>query len=271
MLNVECRWKYREERNEYIFQLGGRRPNEHGDGYRVRVPRPDLNDCLPPPPLQLSYDIYFIGVSLPSSMMIYNCWSLGCNYYNYRFFVGLSHPSVSRTRTGRFFSLHPLSFSGSTPLILRLLFSSFLLPATSRVSPLLSSLLLSSPLHSFFSCFSCFSSFKRPKVHACIHTYVHTYHITFSNIANENGFRKYHHDDASRILSRFPQNFTAPLYSCSRESFGLSIRAKDTSYHEKSTRVSVHSFHLVGKLNTSYHLCILYKLVCARSCAKLFV
>lgn len=33
------------------------------------------------------YDIYFIGVSLPSSMMIYNCCSLGCNYYNYRFFV----------------------------------------------------------------------------------------------------------------------------------------------------------------------------------------
>lgn len=147
--NVECRMSM--ERNEYIFQLGGRRPNEHGDGYRVRVPRPDLNDCLPlPPPLQLSYDIYFIGVSLPSSMMIYNCWSLGCNYYNYRFFVGLSHPSVSRTRTGRFFSLHPLSFSGSTPLILRLLFSSFLLPATSRVSPLLSSLLLSIPFFLVF-------------------------------------------------------------------------------------------------------------------------
>ena len=153
--NVECRWKYRVERNEYIFQLNGRRPNGHGDGYActIRIPRPDLNDCPPPP--ELSYDIYFIGVSLPSSMMIYNCWSLGCNYYNYRFFDGLSHPSVSRTRTGRFFSLHPLSFSDSTPLILRLLFSSFLLPSSHSLaclsspllfSPLLSSPLLSSPL-----------------------------------------------------------------------------------------------------------------------------
>lgn len=40
----------------------------------------DVNACS-------RYDIYFIGVSLPSSMMIYNCCSLGCNYYNYRFFV----------------------------------------------------------------------------------------------------------------------------------------------------------------------------------------
>lgn len=44
--------------------------------------RPDVNGCP-------RYDIYFIGVSLPSSMIIYNCCprALDCNYYNYRFFV----------------------------------------------------------------------------------------------------------------------------------------------------------------------------------------
>lgn len=128
-------------------------------GYRD----PILTTALSP---QLSYDIYFIGVSLPSSMMIYNCWSLGCNYYNYRFFVGLSHPSVSRTRTGRFFSLHPLSFSGSTPLILHLLFSFFLLPS-SRVSPLLSFPFL------FFLDF--LVSLVRETKGTCVYTYICTY------------------------------------------------------------------------------------------------
>lgn len=35
------------------------------------------------------YDIYFIDISLPSSMIIYNCCPRApdCNYYNYRFFV----------------------------------------------------------------------------------------------------------------------------------------------------------------------------------------
>lgn len=127
-------------------------------GYRD----PILTTALSP---QLSYDIYFIGVSLPSSMMIYNCWSLGCNYYNYRFFVGLSHPSVSRTRTGRFFSLHPLSFSGSTPLILHLLFSFFLLPS-SRVSPLLSFPFL------FFLDF--LVSLVRETKGTCVYTYIRT-------------------------------------------------------------------------------------------------
>lgn len=30
---------------------------------------------------------YFIGVSVPSSILIYNCCQVGYNYYNYRFFV----------------------------------------------------------------------------------------------------------------------------------------------------------------------------------------
>lgn len=55
---------------------------------RIRVQRdPMLNGCP-------RYDIYFIGVSLPSSMIIYNCvrararsYTADCNYNNYRFFV----------------------------------------------------------------------------------------------------------------------------------------------------------------------------------------
>lgn len=68
--------------------------------------------------------------------MIYNCCPVDCNYYNYRFFVGLSHPSLEPEPAASFRSI-PFR-TGSTPLILRLLFSFLLLLPTSRVSPLLS-------------------------------------------------------------------------------------------------------------------------------------
>jgi len=73
--------------------------------------RLDVNGCP-------RCDIYFIGVSLPSSMMIYNCCPLRCNYYNYRFFVralgvgsgpSLFAPSLSMR-------LHPFGHSFLGPL-----------------------------------------------------------------------------------------------------------------------------------------------------------
>ena len=161
----------REERTSTFFNwVVGRACTERvvypvGGLTRVRVhQRPaDRNDCS-----KLSYDIYFIGVSLPSSMMIYNCWPHGCNYYNYRFFVGLSHP-VSRARTGRFFSLHPLFVP--------------------RLHPFDSSLSLLSLARSFSRNIVCLSSLspvclvssfgsngeRGETVHTHIHTYIHTY------------------------------------------------------------------------------------------------
>lgn len=63
-----------------IVARGERRRRTHPAGPLHAQRDADVNACP-------RYDIYFIGVSLPSSMMIYNCCSLGCNYYNYRFFV----------------------------------------------------------------------------------------------------------------------------------------------------------------------------------------
>lgn len=130
------------------YSVGGR--------IHVHAPRRDLGVCS-----KLSYDIYFIGVSLPSSMMIYNCCPLNCNYYNYRFFVGLSHPSFEPEPAASFRSI-PFRTS-STPLVLRLLFSRLFLLVTSHVSPFLS-----------IPCLSCFST-RFEQRGETRHTYIHMY------------------------------------------------------------------------------------------------
>lgn len=142
MPNAECRWKLRGI-NEYIFQLGGG-PHTAASGnhphriygydtltcihiYRVRESRLALNDCP-----RLSCDIYFIGVSLPSSMMIYNCCPVGYNYYNYRFFVRLSQRPLDADPAGPRFSRSIPLCTGSTPSS----FVRFLLPSVLLHAPL---------------------------------------------------------------------------------------------------------------------------------------
>jgi len=79
--------------------------------------RPNVNGCP-------RYDIYFIGVSLPSSMMIYNCCRLNCNYYNYRFFIRESSVSLGTGPDPD--ALFAPSPCDSTPLILPFPLGTFL-------------------------------------------------------------------------------------------------------------------------------------------------
>lgn len=133
--NAECRWKLRGI-NEYIFQLGGG-PHSDPSGRRpdIRL-RPALNDCP-----ELSYDIYFIGVSLPSSMMIYNCCRLDYNYYNYRFFVGLSPGRPSTPNRLAAVLLAPSLFVPAPPL--RIFFALLALSRFYLLSPFVSPFLSS--------------------------------------------------------------------------------------------------------------------------------
>lgn len=166
--NVECRWKYREERNEYIFQLSGRRPKRTWRRIRVHVPRPDLNDC--PPNFRTIYILsafrclvqwWFIIVGRSAVIIIITDFSSASPIRRF-----LEPEPAASFRSIPFRSPAP-------PLWFFAFFSppsssSFLLPATSRVSPL-----LSSPFHSFFSYFSYFSS-SRDQRYMRVYMYIHT-------------------------------------------------------------------------------------------------
>lgn len=78
---AECRWKLHGNKPSAFFNRR-RKHRAHPAGAHTCAMRLNVNGCP-------RYDIYFIDVSLPSSMIIYNCCprAPNCNYYNYIFFV----------------------------------------------------------------------------------------------------------------------------------------------------------------------------------------